>query len=218
MIQDGYSYCSNAWVLDKRIKNELNVLLIISSLCAKTGETFASNKYFANLFDCTEVSISSKIKKLIDLGYIQADYEKRGCEVKSRKIRLKNFLIDNSKVFYPTIKKDFKDNNNINIINNIINNNIQDEEVKKEFLRYVAYRKEIKKPLTKTSVEYNIKKLDRLSKGDDSLKLKIIQQSIEFGWQGLFPLSNRFCIDNDSTKTDDSFFKEIVARQNARYE
>ena len=122
MITDGYSYCSNSWVLDTRIKNELPVLLIISSLCAKTGETYASNKYFAGLFDCTEVSISQKINKLIDLGYIQADYEKRGCEVKSRKLRLKKFLTDELKSFYPTIKKVFKDKNNSIIRKQVVKN------------------------------------------------------------------------------------------------
>lgn len=123
MIQDGYSICFNKWVLDTRIKNELPVLLIISSLCAKTGECFASNTYFASLFDCTEVSISQKINKLIQYGYISADYEKRGAQVKKRVLRLKNFLTDDSNIFYPAIKNIFKDNN-ISINNK--NNNIKE--------------------------------------------------------------------------------------------
>lgn len=133
MIQDGYCICFNKWVLDTRIKNELPLLLIISSLTAKTGECFAGNKYFAELFNCTEVSISQKINKLIELGYISAEYEKRGAEIKKRRLRLKNFLTDDLNIFYPTIKKDFKDNN-INIKN--INNNIyiqQFEEFWKEY-------------------------------------------------------------------------------------
>lgn len=112
MIQDGYSICFNKWVLDTRIKNELPVLLIISSLCAKTGECFASNTYFASLFDCTEVSISQKINKLIQYGYISADYEKRGAQVQKRVLRLKTFLTDDLNVFYPAIKNFFKDKNN----------------------------------------------------------------------------------------------------------
>lgn len=111
MIQDGYSICFNRWVLDTRIKNELPLLLIISSLTAKTSECFASNSYFATLFDCTEVSISQKINKLINYGYLSVEYEKRGAEIKKRVLRLKNFLIDDSNIFYPTIKNIFKDNN-----------------------------------------------------------------------------------------------------------
>ena len=117
MIKDGYSICFNEWILDTRIKNELPVLLMISSLTAKTGMCFASNKYFAELFDCTEVSISQKINKLAKFGYIQIDYEKRGAEVKKRTIRLKKFLTDDLKSFYSTDKKVFKDNNN-NIFKN----------------------------------------------------------------------------------------------------
>ena len=117
----GYSICFNKWALDKNIKNELGLLLIISSLCAERGYCFASNKYLADLFDVTEVSISMKLKKLEKKNYIEIEYEKRGCEVISRKIRLKNFLIDDLKKFKPTVKRNFKENNISN--NNISNNN-----------------------------------------------------------------------------------------------
>lgn len=130
MIRDGYSICFNEWALDVRIKNELPLLLIISSLTAKTGECFASNKYFAELFNCTEVSISQKIAKLIKFDYIIADYEKRGAEIIKRKLRLKKFLTDDLKSFYPTIKKDFKDKNI-----SIKNNNIYIQEFE-EFWKY----------------------------------------------------------------------------------
>lgn len=121
-MQNGYSICFNRWALDKEIKNELNLLLIISSLCAREGCCYASNKYLAELFNITEISISNKIKKLEKENYIEIEYEKRGCEVISRKIRLKNILIDDYKKFIPTIKKNFKDNNIS--INNTSNNNI----------------------------------------------------------------------------------------------
>lgn len=121
-MQNGYSICFNRWALDKEIKNELNLLLIISSLCAREGYCYASNKYLAELFNITEISISNKIKKLEKENYIEIEYEKRGCEVISRKIRLKNILIDDYKKIIPTIKKDFKDNNIS--INNTSNNNI----------------------------------------------------------------------------------------------
>jgi len=130
MIQDGYSICFNRWVLDTRIKNELPLLLIISSLTAKTGECFASNQYFATLFNCTEVSISQKINKLIKIGYISAEYEKRGAEVKRRVLRLKNFLTDDLNIFYPTIKNIFKDNN---ISNNNTSNNKKEIYKEKRF-------------------------------------------------------------------------------------
>lgn len=121
-MQNGYSICYNRWALDKEIKNELNLLLIISSLCAREGYCYASNKYLAELFNITEQSISNKLQKLESKNYIEIEYEKRGCEIISRKIRLKNIYIDDIKKIIPTIKKNFKDNNIS--INNTSNNNI----------------------------------------------------------------------------------------------
>ena len=139
-MNSGYSICFNRWVLDLGIKNELRLLLIISSLTAQNGYCFASNKYFAELFDETEVSISKKIKKLEKKNYIEIEYEKRGAEVVDRKIRLKNILIDDYKNFYSTIKKNFKDNN-ISINNTSIN--------KKEI-----YKERFKKPSLEEIEQY----------------------------------------------------------------
>lgn len=118
-IYNGYCIAWNKASLDKKIKNELGLLNIISSLCAKTGYCFASNEYLANLFQETPQSISNKIKHLEQCDYIEIEYERRGCEIISRSIRLKNFYIDDIKNFIPTIKKVFKDNNisNKNISN-----------------------------------------------------------------------------------------------------
>lgn len=127
-MQNGYSICLNKWALDKDIKNELGLLLIISSLCAEKGYCYASNKYLAKEFNITEISISYKIKKLEKKGYISIEYEKRGCEITSRKIRLKNILIDDYKYFKSTIKENFKENN-ISINNTSINNK---EKINKE--------------------------------------------------------------------------------------
>ena len=93
-MENGYSICLNRWALDKEIKSELGLLLIISSLCAKEGYCFASNKFLSEQFGVTEQSISNKIKKLEEKNYIQIDYDKRGCEIISRQIRLKNFYTD----------------------------------------------------------------------------------------------------------------------------
>lgn len=140
-MKNGYSMCLNKWVLDNKIKNELRLLLIISSLCAKTGYCWATNEYLADILDITDVSVSMKIKKLEKNGYIEVEYTKRGCEVISREIRLKNILIDDLKKFEPTVKKNFKD---ININDNNINNN------KKENIK----RKIFKKPTIEEINEY----------------------------------------------------------------
>lgn len=122
MIQDGYSICLNEWALDPNIKNELNLLLIISSLTAEQGYCYASNSYFAELFKIDEVSVSRKIKKLSDCGYISIEYAKQGCQITERKLRLTKMLIHDLQKNQSTINKNVKDNNIS--IKNINNNNI----------------------------------------------------------------------------------------------
>ncbi|NCD18102.1 MAG: helix-turn-helix domain-containing protein [Actinobacteria bacterium] len=119
-MQKGYALCLNEWIEDDRIGNDLALLLKISSLTAKEGFCFASNSYFSKMFKKTEVSISRKIKRLEVLGYIEITYEKRGCEITKRKIRLSKMITDDYQKRQSTIIKNDKDNS---ISNNSINNN-----------------------------------------------------------------------------------------------
>ena len=130
-INNGYAICFNEWSLDKSIKNELGLLLIISSLCAKEGYCFATNDYLAKLFNEPEQTISRKIKKLEQKGYIKINYIKNGCAISSREIRLTKMLTAVNKNVNRTINKNVKENNinissNINItrLSNNINSNI----------------------------------------------------------------------------------------------
>ena len=117
---NGYSICLNEWALDKDIKNELGLLLIISSLCSQEGYCFASNKYLGELFNENEITICRKIKKLEDKKYIVIKYEKRGCEIVSREIRLTKLLIDDYQNRQSSIDENAKENN-ISIMNDIFN-------------------------------------------------------------------------------------------------
>ena len=160
-MENGYSICLNKWALDKEIKNELGLLLIISSLCAKEGYCFASNSFLAEQFNLSEQSVSDKIKKLERKNYIEIEYEKRGCEIISRKLRLRKNCIDDKTKIVSTIKQNAKDNNiSINNNNNkkeiykesYFNSEILDKAIK-EWLEYKNERKD--KPYT----EIGLKKL-----------------------------------------------------------
>lgn len=125
-MEEGYAICLNKWALDKTIKNELNLLLIISSLCAEKGYCFASNTYLAKLFDTNETTISRKLKILQDKGYIEIDYERRGTEVINRHIRLSKMITDRYQNWQPTVIKNDKENNtSINITSINIKENIK---------------------------------------------------------------------------------------------
>ena len=124
-MSEGYSICFNEWALDKNIKDELGLLLIISSLTAEKGYCYASNDYLAKIFKTSVVTISRKIKILEEKKYIEIEYEKKGCLVISRKIRLTKMLTAINKNVNRTINKNVKENNisNINNTNNNNNNN-----------------------------------------------------------------------------------------------
>jgi hypothetical protein len=142
-MEQGYAICLNRWTLDESIKNELRLLLIISSLCAKDGYCYASNKYLAELFNETERNISVKLKKLEEKKYIKIDYDRSGAIITNREIRLikKSTAID--KNIIRTIDKNIKENN----ISNIKNININNKEIYKERFEkfYQAYPKHLKK-------------------------------------------------------------------------
>ena len=61
------------------------------------------------------------------------------------------------------------------------------EEFKEAVRDFIEFRKEKKKPLTARGFELFIRKLDKLA-DDEETKIKIIEQSIENSWTGVFPL------------------------------
>lgn len=55
---------------------------------------------------------------------------------------------------------------------------------------WVEMRKKIKKPLTDRAVNLNLKKLYKLSKGNEQAMIEIVNQSTMNSWQGFFPLKD----------------------------
>ncbi len=70
----------------------------------------------------------------------------------------------------------------------ITNFDIEGSEEFKEAVRdFIEFRKEKKKPLTARGFELFIRKLEKLA-SDEETQIKIIEQSIENSWTGVFPL------------------------------
>ena len=55
---------------------------------------------------------------------------------------------------------------------------------------FKTHRKTMKKPMTPKAVQLMLEKLDKLA-DTDGMKIAILNQSIERGWQGVFPLDQR---------------------------
>lgn len=66
-----------------------------------------------------------------------------------------------------------------------------DELLDNAFREYVTMRNKIKKPITtKQCLTRAMNTLDRLSGGDNNLAIKILNQSVDHCWQGLFALKD----------------------------
>jgi predicted transcriptional regulator len=112
---------------DKELRDKAKLLYgEISSLCNKDGYCWASNSYFAKLYNVSKTTISTLISELADKGYIQLEFIKKNGsdEIEKRNIYItpiKNNLNTYLKQFKYPIKKILKDNNTSNNNKNIIN-------------------------------------------------------------------------------------------------
>lgn len=116
-------YCSTISAQEKLLFAE------ITALASKEGVCFAGNKYFADLYSLSEVTISRQISALEKAGFIKIEYNKMGTKITKRLITInKNvngiaFAIN--KNVNRTINKNVKDNNT-SILTLQDNNNISD--------------------------------------------------------------------------------------------
>lgn len=107
---------------DNSLKDKAKLLYgEIVALSNKDGCCFASNRYFANLYDISTTTVSLLIKDLVDKGYLEStiEYKEGTKEILNRYLRIiKGGYLKNLK--YP-IKENLKDNNT-SINNTSINN------------------------------------------------------------------------------------------------
>lgn len=89
--------------------------------------------------------------------------------------------------------------NNISLLNNnkkekkktdldiLINEYTSNSFLQETIIDFIKMRKSIKKPVTERALKGILNKLDKLATTDD-IKIKILENSIENCWQGVFPL------------------------------
>ena len=133
----------------------------ISALCNEKGYCFSQNKYFSDLYQVSNVSISKWINQLKNHGYIKVEmiYKKDSKEIDQRKIYLSTPL---KKVTHP-IKDKFIDNSII--INN--NNNVKfNDDLKKAFEHIKNLFPINTQPKTKTEIDNWLSCLDKLERLD----------------------------------------------------
>lgn len=96
----------------------------ITALSQKTGECWASNKYFCELYNVKPNAIAVWLRHLKEKKYIEIDYIRNGKEIKKRYIKIGGIQKDMRgihKKIVPGIQKDIDNNkqDNNTRINNI---------------------------------------------------------------------------------------------------
>lgn len=170
---------------------------------------FATNKHFVNNFGINSSRISQIIQSLQRKNYITITYDFNGKEIIKRYLHINRPPYPPkegmSKINIGMLKnemgvcqfdkggyvKKLKDNNTY--INNTINNNkennkkkyYENEELNNIFTEFLELRKKIKAVNTERAINMLINKL---SKYDDNIKMKMIEQSIVNSWKDVYEL------------------------------
>lgn len=181
----------------------------ITALCNEKGYCWATNAYFAELYQVSTKSISLWIKSLVDKGYLHSriKYKPGTKEVETRIISIAtppeeilptpmedNFQPPGRKLPDPPEEK-VKENTTVN---NTKNNKESANEIilpfkgegfKKTWDEWLEYRKKRKLPKY-AKPEHFFKQLQTLSQNEESAAVGILEQSMANNWQGVFPLKN----------------------------
>lgn len=189
---------------------------------------FATNKHFVNNFGINSSRISQIIQSLQRKNYITITYDFNGKEIIKRYLHINRPPYPPkegmSKINIGMLKnemgvcqfdkggyvKKLKDNNTN--INNTINNNkennkkkyYENEELNNIFTEFLELRKKIKAVNTERAINMLINKL---SKYDDNIKMKMIEQSIVNSWKDVYELKENK--QKSKTSTMDETLKEI---------
>ena len=195
---------------DKKLKPMEKILYTeITALSNSKGYCYATNSYFANLYDVHKNTAGTWINNLEKLGYIKSKiiYEAGTKNVKERQLFIVtpiNEKIDryqqkdcdpiNEKIDTP-INENIEDNNTR--CNNIIEYNYiyKSEKFQKTFSDFLEMRKSIKKPATNKAIEMIIIKLEKVNNEEQAIKM--LERSIINNWQDVYEIRER---GNDGSK------------------
>ena len=127
---------------DRTLRDKAKLLYSeITALSNKDGSCYATNKYFADLYNVSITTISTLISELVEKGYIETEfiYKDGTQEILKRYLKiLKGGYLKN---FKGGIKENLKDNNTSINITSINKKEIIKEKEKKEKLE--QYLKEV---------------------------------------------------------------------------
>ena len=219
---------------DKKLKPMEKILYTeITALANSKGYCYATNSYFANLYDVHKNTAGTWINNLEKLGYIKSKiiYETGTKNVKERQLFIVtpiNEKIDsyqqkdcdpiNEKIDTP-INEKIEDNNtrynNTRYNNKKINKKekveiesvYKSEEFKETFNEFIDMRKSIKKPATNKAIEMIIIKLEKVNNEEQAIKM--LERSIINNWQDVYETKER---SENGKKSTTNNKREVITR------
>jgi hypothetical protein len=199
----------------------------ITALSKQTGECWAGNNYFCELYNVKPNAIAVWIRHLKEKRYIDIEYKYKGKEIQQRIIKIGGIQKDSTyyskeyegihKKIPGGIQKDKE--NNININNTSINNikeNIkrkyfEDEELNDLFNEFLELRKKLKCKNTDRAITLL---LNELNKYPNDIKKEMINNSIMGSWKSVYPLKKT----KRTEPIPEWFGKEIVNEKDEEVE
>lgn len=177
----------------------------ITALCNEKGYCWATNQYFAELYNVSDRTIKNWISQLADKGYIQRSvkYREGTKEIEQRKLfigRENNFTTPSEKKFLDNNTSINNTFNNTNIykgkkkqksetVNSVIAEYTESKDLQDALHDFVDMRTKIRKPLTVRAMKLSLNELDKLAV-DDVTKIAIVNQSIVHSWLTFYKLQN----------------------------
>lgn len=98
-------------------------------------------------------------------------------------------------------------------IHSIVNDYANNEELNKALKSFLELRKKLKKPLTERALKTALSKLDSLSNGNEQLKIAIVDQTLERGWQTFYEFKGALP-SHDTRKSNEEFDKKQREKAN----
>lgn len=90
------------------------------------------------------------------------------------------------------------------------------EELQSTIRDFIDMRKTIKKPMTTKALELLLRNLEKLTNLEEE-KIAILNQSIEHGWQTVYPLKNKEAGNANNTRNTSKYSKVDLSKNVAQY-
>lgn len=190
----------------------------ITSLCNDEGICWATNDYFAQLYNVSKVTVSKWVNELFKKGYINSEivYKDGSKQILDRYLRIVNDPIKEK--FNTPIEEKFKDNNtSMNNTSRIKENKKESspedfnftEKVKSMIYTWLGYKKEKGQTYKPTGLKTLLNNLLKWQNeyGEDYV-VQAIDSSITSNYAGIFPAKKQVNFNQPNKYGDGSMYDQ----------